>query len=76
MAKAPGQISQQAWLNQIFAAGQVNKQGIVRRSVNSVKAYASEAALLAEVKQRNFHMVRSGGQYLIFCHQGNFQVMC
>ena len=65
-----------AWINQVFEAGQANKFGIVRRAVHSVDQFASEKELVAEIKKRGFHLVRSQGQYIIFCHKGDFQIIC
>lgn len=62
-----------AWVDQIFKAGQASKSGIVRRSVRSVRKYASEKELRREVKTRKFHMARSRGQYVIFCYPKDFK---
>ncbi len=67
--------SPKKWIKQIFYALQVNKGGIVRRKIKSVLRYASEAQLVAAVKARGFHMVRSGDQFVIFCNQGEFQII-
>jgi hypothetical protein len=37
---------------------------------------ASEADLKAYMKARGFHMVISGDQYVILCHQGDFKLIC
>jgi hypothetical protein len=66
----------QKWIGQIFSAKQAKRGGIVRRKVTSVKKYATVKDLKAEVKRRGFHMLRSGDQYLIFCHKGAFRVIC
>ena len=70
-----------AWINQIFNAAQTHKNGIVRRSKATVDKYASEAELLAAVQNfrkagYEFHLIRSGSQYVIFCNkQGNFNLL-
>lgn len=64
------------WIAQIFSAQAAKKGGIVRRKVSSVKRYTTIKALRSEVKARGFHMLRSGDQYLIFCHRGDFKVIC
>lgn len=63
------------WINQIFGAQQAQLGGIIRRDVMSVHRYASEAELVAAVRARGFHMVRSGGQFVIFCNPGEFQLV-
>jgi hypothetical protein len=62
-----------AWISQIFRAGQAAKGGVVRRSVKSVKKYASENELKLAVKAHRFHMARSKGQYVIFCYPRAFK---
>jgi hypothetical protein len=65
-----------AWITKIFAAKQARRGGVVRRKVTSVVKNATIKALRIEVKRRGFHMLRTGGQFLIFCHQGDFKVIC
>lgn len=65
-----------AWVEQIFEARTAKNGGIVRRSVSSVKKYASESQLKCAVKRRGFHLVRSNSQYLIYCHTGHIQLIC
>ncbi len=65
-----------AWVNQIFRAGQAHQNGIVRRSARSVRRYTSEEELERAVRKRGFHLVRSRGQYIVFCHRGNFRLIC
>ncbi len=64
------------WIGQIFKAQAAKNGGVVRRSVDSVKTYATIRELEAEVRARRFHLLRSGDQYLIFCHIGVFKVLC
>lgn len=63
------------WLQQVFNAGQVAQGNIVRRKKSSVHKYASEAALVAEVKKRKFHLVTTGDQYIIICNTGQVQLL-
>ena len=64
------------WINQIWNARAAKTGGIVRRNVDSVKTYASVKELKSAVKAKGFHLLRSGNQYLIFCHAGKFKVIC
>jgi hypothetical protein len=57
-----------AWIDQIFRPGQANKGGIVRRSLAAVRKHGGIKALLAEAKKRNFHLARTGNQYVVLCH--------
>jgi hypothetical protein len=61
------------WINQIFRAAQVRKKGIVRRSKKTVLKHASFKELARACRQRKFHLLRNGGQYLIICNKGDFR---
>lgn len=66
----------QAWLAQVFSA-QAVKGGVIRRSVDDVKKYGGGLAnLKAIVKQRGFHLIRTGDQYVVLCHKGDIRVIC
>jgi hypothetical protein len=64
------------WIRQIWNAKAAKNGGIVRRKVSSVKKYATVKDLKAAVKGKGFHMIRTGGQFMIFCHAGDFKVVC
>jgi hypothetical protein len=64
-----------AWIEQIFRAGQVTKGNIVRRSRRSVEQYASMRELEAEVRRRRFHSIATGDQLIIVCNDGDFRVI-
>ena len=57
------------WIEQIFEAHAVLNGGVVRRSVSDVEHYASRAALLAAVRQRAFHLIETGDQFVIVCNR-------
>jgi len=60
--------NQHAWIEQIFQSQQADNQGIVRRSIEDVEKYASFQLLFAAVRDREFHLLESGGQYIIICN--------
>ena len=64
------------WIRDIFRAGAVNKGGIVRRSRKTVRKNGGYKALLREVKRRKFHLIRTGGQYVIVCNKGQVKMLC
>jgi len=64
------------WIRDIFKAGAVNKGGIVRRSKKDVMNHGGYVALRHEVKKRGFHMIRTGGQYVVICNKGDFKLLC
>lgn len=63
------------WIKDIFRAGAVNKGGIVRRSKETVERNGGYIALLEEVKRRRFHLIRTGGQYVVICNKGYFKLL-
>jgi len=65
-----------AWVNQIFRADQANTGGVVRRARYNVDRYASLAELVAEAKRRNFHVVETGDQIVVLCHEGSLVIHC
>ena len=67
--------SAHAWISQIFVSQAAINGGIVRRSIASVVEYASVDLLRSEVSRRNFHMVESGDQFVIFCHPGDLKIV-
>jgi hypothetical protein len=59
-----------AFINAIFKAASAKNGGIVRRSKASVLKCASYTQLKSAVKKRGFHLLRSGGQYIVICNKG------
>lgn len=67
--------SSKAWIASIFKARQASKGGILRRSIVAVNRFASESALVEAVRQRGFHLLECGGQYIILCNKGKLQLL-
>ena len=66
-----------AWISQVFGAQSANNGGVVRRSVADVKQFGGGLKRLkAEVRQRGYHLIRTGDQYVILCHKGDVRVIC
>lgn len=64
------------WLRKILSAQSVRRGGVVRRSVAWVEREIGTEALIAEMRRRNFHMVETGGQYIIVCNAGAIRMIC
>jgi hypothetical protein len=64
------------WLDQIFDADAANNGGIVRRNRQDVNKNCGRDALIEEVKERGFHLIETGNQYVIFCHTGALRIHC
>ncbi len=65
-----------AWVDQIFTADQARNGGVVRRSLANVERYASLRELVAEARRRRFHVIETGDQVVILCHEGSLAIHC
>jgi hypothetical protein len=76
---AIGYLSPQAranWTVRVFRANAAKSGGVVRRAVADVKQYGSFRVLKREVLRRQFHLIRTGDQYVILCHRGELRLIC
>jgi len=64
------------WLEQIFRAGQVEKGGVVRRARGDVERCASLEELVEVARERRFHVLETGDQVVVLCHEGNLTIHC
>jgi len=64
------------WIDQIFDAQQVGSGGVVRRSRDDVERYASLKELVEEARRRRFHVIETGGQVVVLCHEGDVVLHC
>ena len=63
------------FLQRMFKAAAARNGGVVRRSRASVKKHASFRQLKAAVTKRGFHLLRSGGQYIVICNKGDCKLL-
>lgn len=71
MAKKSKIPKGRSWLEQIFDAKQIAKNGLVRRSVDDVHENASFEILQEMTIENGFHLIETGGQYVILCNTGS-----
>jgi hypothetical protein len=64
-----------SWLEQIFDAQAVDAGGVVRRNCLDVHRMCGLTPLIEEVKERGFHMVQTGDQYVVLCNEGDFKLI-
>jgi hypothetical protein len=64
------------WVAQIFAAKSVTKGAVIRRSLSWIDREIGRERFLAEVRSRDFHVVETGGQWIVICNPGHFRVIC
>ena len=67
--------SRRNWVLGIFNADSVRNGGVVRRDVDNVRQFGSIAFLKSEVRRREFHLIRTGDQYVILCHKGDIRIL-
>ncbi|WP_226341005.1 N-(5'-phosphoribosyl)anthranilate isomerase [Gemmobacter serpentinus] len=74
---APAQIlpeQAERWLTQIFSA-RAAQGGVVRRAVAWVDREIGRARFIHEVGARNYHLICTGKQFIVVCHNGPVQVL-
>ncbi len=55
-----------AWLRQSFDG----TGGVARRSISSIRQYASRAELLEMVKEKDWHLIQTETHYLVIYDKG------
>jgi ATP-dependent RNA circularization protein (DNA/RNA ligase family) len=66
-----------AWLEQMFEAQAVQKEGgIVRRKKANVKKHSSLEELTEYVKELGFHLIETRDQYVVICNSGALRLHC
>jgi hypothetical protein len=63
------------WVERIFDAKAAQNYGVVRRKVANVDKYASEMHLFNAVKDRGFHLLKCGEQYIVLCNRAPLDVI-
>ncbi len=64
------------WLEQWFSAQACYKGGIIRRQRRDIDKFSSMAQVIAEVKQRRWHVLEVGDQVVVLCNDGDMRVHC
>lgn len=66
-----------AWIDNLFAADSAQNGGVVRRDVEFVKSQSGGLQrLIQEAQKKNFHVIETGEQIVVLCHDGSMQVYC
>lgn len=66
----------QMWLDQLFSSRAALTGGVVRRKARDVERIVGRPRLEHEVRQRSFHMMKIGEQYVIICNTGDMTIIC
>lgn len=64
------------WLAAVFDAKACQRGGILRRAIKDVHREVGRDAFITEVQRRHWHLVISGDQYIVFCNDGDFRIIC
>jgi hypothetical protein len=65
-----------AWVDQVFRAGQANAGGVVRRSISDVERLVGLDEFVEECRRRHFHVIETGDQLVVLCHEGSMVIHC
>jgi hypothetical protein len=63
------------WLNQIFASEAAKSGGVVRRSIEDVERKVGRRAVELAVRQRGWHLIECGGQFVIVCSREQVRII-
>ena len=64
------------WIEQIFSAKAVGKAAVIRRDLRWIDREIGRDLFLSEVRKRGFHLIETGGQWVVICNNGFFRVIC
>jgi hypothetical protein len=67
---APRNHAPDLWIAQIFAAKAAGTGGVIRRNRKWVEDEVGRDRFVAEVQRRGFHLLETGDQLIVVCHQG------
>jgi len=65
----------QDWLDKVFRCRAAETGGVIRRQVRDVENEVGVAALVAEVRRRNFRLIRTRVHFVIVCDSGPIDIL-
>ncbi len=63
------------WMAELFSAKAAQRGGVIRRNVDWVRREVGEDRFFHEVRERCFHLMRAGNQYLVICSPDPVQIL-
>lgn len=66
----------ESWIAQIFATRAASSGAVIRRSTRWVEREVGRDRFIAEVRSRGWHMIESGGQFVVLCNGGGVKIVC
>lgn len=70
------QVPNPSWFAAVFNAKACKNGGILRRAIRDVHREVGREIFIAEVQNRGWHLIETGGQYIVLCNQGEFRIIC
>jgi hypothetical protein len=64
------------WTQQWFDANQAQTGGVIRRNRKDVDKYASLSEVVREARARGWHVLETGEQVVLLCHEGDMRIYC
>lgn len=60
----------------MFQAGQATAGGVVRRARRDVDNNGGMDALLGHAREQRWHVIETGDQVVVLCHDGDLRIHC
>jgi phage baseplate assembly protein gpV len=65
------------WTREWFAANAANNGGVVRRNRKDVEKYSDGlVVVIDEARKRKWHVIETGEQIVLLCHEGELAIHC
>jgi len=68
------QNAPQGWLDLIFSAKSAQNGGVVRRNISWVEKEIGRQTFENSVRDRGFHLIETGNQFIFICHRGEIRL--
>lgn len=66
-----------AWVQQWFdETQQANRGGVIRRNIDDVAKYTSVDEGLTRLDYRRWHVIETGDELVVLCHEGDVRIYC
>lgn len=62
-------------VGQVFAAQSVERGAVIRRKVAWVEREIGRQRFELEVRRRGFHLIETGGQFVVICNSDGLKVI-
>ena len=66
----------EGWIAEVFSAKSVAHGGVIRRDLRWIDREIGRDRFIAEVRARGFHLVETGGPWIVICNTGFLRVVC